>query len=192
MKNLLFAFLLLFIFGCESSDEFTGYTTNSGEFKDLGEPFKLKLLSGAEICMQKSVDDFVFIECLAQNQDIKSEFTNKFIKSGEKKPTIFFFFTTWCPACKSEFALFNEISKNAAINVIGVLLEEKPEAKVREFIKNNKIEFEVAFDGAKSIASALGGVAGTPYILLLDENRKIVAKYIGKTDKNELLRALRK
>jgi len=97
--------------------------------------------------------------------------------SGIKgKPAIIFFWTTWCPHCSREIRELNKeysAIKKAGISVYIVNIGES-EHKVRMFLKNMSINFDVLLD-RDSFAAESFDIMGVPTYVLLDKKGKVVS-----------------
>lgn len=180
--------------------------------REIGEPFALTLRGGGQIVLQKSENGFKFegsnLNCADEQSPslrpglatpepsasvtrptTRTKFIDSNLKSGAgKTPVLFAFFNTWCPPCRAEIPLFNDLAERYAgrVIVVGVLLEEKSASFMEKWIKMHKPRYEIATSGGVEFAGELGDVIGTPYTLLLAPSGEIVAKYLGHTDKDTL------
>lgn len=102
--------------------------------------------------------------------------------NSEDKLVLFYFFTTWCPPCKAEIVHLNNLATKYEdrLKIIGVLLEDKDEKELNDFIKEQKINFDIATgDNNYTFLKVLGDINGIPYILLYDQNGKNINNYLG-------------
>ena len=115
--------------------------------------------------------------------NIKLENEKIILRDHPNKIVLLNFFTTWCPACKAEIPNLIQLQnsyKNDFV-VISVLLEEmKTNEQIKEFIKDFKINYEVA-NSPESIelARSLGGIKSIPTMFLIDRNNNVFQKYVG-------------
>ena len=102
--------------------------------------------------------------------------------------------TIWdvtCPDCMSDLPKMEQTFKNLQKKVlewVGVAIKTTPE-KATQFTEKNGLTFLSLLDPDKKVTADLK-VAKTPYTLLLDPNRKVMAAYQG-TNK-EILAAKQK
>jgi thiol-disulfide isomerase/thioredoxin len=100
------------------------------------------------------------------------------------KPLIVNFWARWCGPCRQEIpalAKLRNAQKKAGLEVIGIGLEDKPEA-VREFAKAYEMDYPVllAKDKGIPLMQALGNTkAGLPFTVVIDRSGKMVSKKLG-------------
>jgi peroxiredoxin len=96
------------------------------------------------------------------------------------KPYILFFWTTWCPYCRTELESLN---RNAAaysqegLTVIPVNVQERAE-KILSFAKARKLTFRIFMDSEAELAKAYE-VLGIPTYILVDSAGSL--RYRGHT-----------
>lgn len=91
------------------------------------------------------------------------------------KSVILFFFTTWCPHCRSVIPfLYDNIGKfkKEGIDLITVDVGESP-AKIKSYLNSKKVDFDVLLDSNSSV-SRLYSVVGVPTFVFISEDGKIV------------------
>lgn len=167
IKNLIIAFLLVFAYGCSKNEdnEDNGTTKTiqkTSAVKDYTKEFELSLNDGTQIQMKKRDDGF----------DIKNN----------DKAILFAFFTTWCPPCKAEIPNLVSLQNkfHDEIKIVGVLMEDKTNTQINDFIKQYNINYDIASgDSNYYFAKALGGVVGIPFIVIYYPNGKYATHYIG-------------
>lgn len=89
--------------------------------------------------------------------------------------TVVVFWATWCGPCQVELKRLNQMildHKIKANQVLAISVQESKET-VDVFLKNNKYEFLVALDETGK-ASESYHVRGTPTVVFIDENSRIV------------------
>lgn len=100
------------------------------------------------------------------------------------KPLIVNFWARWCGPCRQEIpelAKLRAAHRKDGLEVIGIGLEDKPEA-VREFAKAYDMDYPVllAKDKGIPLMQALGnGKGGLPYTIAIDRQGHVVAKKLG-------------
>ncbi|WP_163258547.1 TlpA disulfide reductase family protein, partial [Campylobacter fetus] len=128
-RSLIIAFLLIFAYGCskEGKNEETSESSSAVIGEDYSRAFSLSLNSGKTIYMQRSQKGF----------DIEDN----------NKAVLFAFFATWCPPCKAEIPylvnLQDKFEKN--LRVVGVLMEDRTNDEIKEFIKMYNINYDIAY-----------------------------------------------
>lgn len=112
---------------------------------------------------------------------------NKLIEKG---PVMISFWATWCTPCKEEMKKLQPVYekyKDQGFTYLAVNQDnQKSLAKVKSFINANGYTFPVVLDTDKSIFEAYNGI-GMPYSLLIDMNKKIVAKHLGYVTGDEVI-----
>jgi len=92
------------------------------------------------------------------------------------KPTILFFWTTWCPYCREELKQLNtmqlELSKNNT-QVLAINVEE-PAEKVQRFILNNPVRYKVLLDKDATVSEDYG-ILGVPTYVFIDKERRVAS-----------------
>lgn len=95
------------------------------------------------------------------------------------RPVLLTFGASWCPDCRVEAPLLEEIhQKNSDLVIILVDIKESPEV-VQEFVKEFKISHLVLLDSTGEIMD-LYEIFAIPTELFIDENGIIQAKIIEK------------
>ncbi len=178
MKNKYLLLLLLFLFtGCEDNKAkliTQNDVKNSSELKkDTSKTYNLKTTDGQIIKL--TVNDNVLIADKIEN-----------------KMVLINFWATWCPPCKKEIPVFNEIYEKYKDNfiVIGVLYEKDVDANaLANFIKENNIKFPVTISEDENfrMAKDFGDVKKVPESFLYSKEGLFLEKYIGVVDEKKLV-----
>jgi len=95
------------------------------------------------------------------------------------KPTLLSFWTTWCGYCRRQtpvlvdaYARYGE-----SVQFVGINVREDQE-QVVDYVKSNGISYPIALDLDGQVASRYG-ITGFPTTYFLDEEGRIVARYVG-------------
>ncbi|MCE2435578.1 MAG: carboxypeptidase regulatory-like domain-containing protein [Candidatus Latescibacteria bacterium] len=90
-----------------------------------------------------------------------------------KKAVLIDFWATWCPPCIDEIPTIKRIAetyRDQGLEVVGVSLDREEKA-LRDFVKEEKLNYVQVFDEEKSDAIAKSyGVWGIPSVFLVDKN----------------------
>lgn len=172
MKAILLSIALLFFTACfdkkeEKKEESEQTTTTPAkvEFNKLIK-FPLNFYNSDEIFSLKRLN--------LDNKDMEFSSNDKII--------MFYFFTTWCAPCKAENPHINNLALKYKdrLKIIGVLLEDKSDEEIAEFIKANEISFDIATgDNNYTLLKVLDDIKGIPYIALYDQDGKNINNYVG-------------
>jgi len=87
-----------------------------------------------------------------------------------KKPSIMFFWATWCPHCRVQLKELNDMKDELAAKDINVILVDVGETaeQVGAYLKRNNIDFDVFIDGDSSISEQYG-LIGVPTFFFIDK-----------------------
>jgi thiol-disulfide isomerase/thioredoxin len=107
------------------------------------------------------------------------------------------FWATWCEPCVAEIPLLNAIGKrHPDATIVGISMDEnKDEAKVREFIKQHKMQYQVYLrKGGEDFEAMVNSIdpnwiGGLPATFIYRNGKRIFSK-TGQLKKGELERIL--
>jgi peroxiredoxin len=103
------------------------------------------------------------------------------LSSYQNKPTILFFWTTWCPYCRKEIKELNRLypeMKKEGISVFAINIGEA-NYKVQNFFKNYELNLRVLVD-RDSLSADKYNILGVPTYVFIADSGSVVA------DKNNL------
>ena len=113
-------------------------------------------------------------------------------------PVIVSFFATWCKPCQRELSaiaeVYDEWQDETGVEVIAVSIDEGQSInRVKPLVAANGWPYRVLLDPNGELKRALG-IQLSPYVVVLDEDGKMIYKHNGYTDgaENELLEVLTK
>lgn len=117
---------------------------------------------------------------------------------GPGKPVIVSFFATWCKPCQRELSaiaeVYDEWQEDTGVEVIAVSIDEAQSInRVKPLVDAKNWPYRVLLDPNGELKRALG-IQLIPYVVVIDENGKIIYKHNGYTDgaENELREVLDK
>jgi len=105
-----------------------------------------------------------------------------------RQPVLLLFWATWDePSRKQVDALRPVVAQfgSNSVAVVGIALDEKGPAAVREFVRAKDVPFPVAMI-TYDVLQDYGGVTAIPTLVLLDRNHNIIRRYVGVTDTKTL------
>jgi len=92
-----------------------------------------------------------------------------------KQPVLLFFWTTWCPFCRSELKVLNDMYatlQKDGIEVLAINVGEV-QSKVEDFVKNYYLAYKVLLDRDTRVSQSYE-VAGVPTYALIDKEGYVV------------------
>lgn len=116
------------------------------------------------------------------------------LSSLRGKAVIVDFWDTWCPPCRKAMPHLQELSETYSddLVVVGVAFGREGEAKVRSYIKDNGLTFEmVLFNNDPGLIRAFGGLQSIPTTFLIDADGIIREKWVGGFGKETYEKGIR-
>lgn len=107
------------------------------------------------------------------------------------KPVVVNFWASWCPPCKKEMPLFNELSSKYKKDKLTVLMIDMTDGQretintAKKFISDNNYNMNVLYD-KDSTAAINYNIESIPRTLFIDKNGYIIKDQIGEITKEEL------
>ncbi|WOP17150.1 TlpA disulfide reductase family protein [Ottowia sp. SB7-C50] len=105
------------------------------------------------------------------------------------KVTLVNFWATSCTACVAEMpqivATYDKF-KDRGYDTLAVAMSYDPPSYVVNFAETRKLPFKVALDNTGKVAEAWGDVKLTPTTYIVDKQGRIVKKYVGAPNFDEL------
>jgi peroxiredoxin len=99
------------------------------------------------------------------------------------------FWATTCAACVAEMPAIVDTHRRfgaRGYDTLAVAMRYDPPALVSRFAEGRALPFGVAIDNTGLIAQGFGGVELTPTTFVLDRQGRVVKRYVGIPDFNEL------
>jgi thiol-disulfide isomerase/thioredoxin len=111
--------------------------------------------------------------------------------STKGKVVLFQFWTTWCPYCKSEESLVNDIASQFADKGLIVLAVDVGESKkvVQQYLKDHPRKCHIVMTGDTNLA-AMYAATRYPIYVVIDRDGKIVDTQRGSGGERRLRRSL--
>ncbi len=97
--------------------------------------------------------------------------------------TVVNFWATWCEPCRVEMpALQSLLTRHdaRAVAVVGVMVDQVSDEVARKFASDLGISYPIIADGIE-LAARWGGVALVPTTFLVNDQGRIVRRYVGAT-----------
>jgi len=188
-NQLVYEFLIDFlIHGFESIgfEKGLGYIANASTLDQFCENTerKLKLENKLELIKKlaigKPAPDFTTTDILG-NKVVLSEIT--------AKETILVFWASWCPHCEEVMPVINSYY-DGGINyeVIAISIDESEDDLMKSLEETNYSWINIAeFEGWNGAIVEEYGIVATPSVFILDEDKKIIGKPIGKNELKKFL-----
>ena len=106
--------------------------------------------------------------------DLKSNPVNLSVQTG--KPSILFFWTTWCPYCRTELRQLNKMSSQMEREGLVVFAIDVGEAgyKVDKFLKDYALNLRVLIDKNGEAAENYG-IRGVPTYIFINKDGRVVS-----------------
>ena len=105
-------------------------------------------------------------------------------------PTVLNLWGSWCPPCRAEMPLLQELSEQAGdrVRVVGVISKDGlPQAE--SFATDSGVTFSSAFDGEGELMAQLG-INNLPYTYFLGADGELAHVEVGPVTSTDELRAL--
>jgi len=101
------------------------------------------------------------------------------------KIVILDFWDTWCPPCLKEIPDFVELYnkyQDQDFVIIGLAFGREGKERVESFAKEQGIQYPLAIANL-TVLNAYGPIKGIPTTMIIDQNGKIINRYIGFREK---------
>jgi peroxiredoxin len=89
---------------------------------------------------------------------------------SSSNPQIIYFFAEWCPICKGQNGAMSSIAED--YRVLGVAMQSGNDQQVRDYLKQQAIDFPVINDESGALTRAFG-VHGVPATFIVDQQGQV-------------------
>ena len=106
--------------------------------------------------------------------------------SANNKPTLVYFWRTWCPVCKVTSPMVNSVNLNQDYQVISIAVASGTDEEINTFMQQHDYRFDVINQQNQSPARALSqqwGAMALPAIYIVDAENNIRFVTSGVTSK---------
>lgn len=105
--------------------------------------------------------------------DLKNE--QFYLSDFKGKPVVLFFWTTWCPYCREELSMLDDMRAQLSRDGIEIFAVNAGESsgKVLRLLGNRPVSYRVLLDTDYEVAHAFG-IAGVPTYILIDKEGRVV------------------
>ncbi len=90
--------------------------------------------------------------------------------SDPNSPRLLYFFAEWCPICRAQNSVINNI--HSSVPVLGIAMQSGTTQRVRRYAGEQELAFPVVNDESGQISRAYG-VNGVPAVFILDSRGQI-------------------
>jgi len=123
------------------------------------------------------------------NFSLPDLYTEKNISSDEifkdSKFYILNIWASWCMPCRDEHPLLMQLNKNSKIKIIGLNYKDSL-VNAKSFINKFGNPYSLIVTDKKGIISIELGAYGVPETYIIDENKKIIKKFVGPLNNKAL------
>ena len=103
------------------------------------------------------------------------------------------FWATWCVPCIGEIPGYIRLQEKYGkdgLAIVGISLDEKPPAEVKQFVKDRKMNYQVVM-GSEEVQQLFGGLDSIPTTFLIDRTGTIRDRKIGAEPAEEYERKIK-
>ncbi len=132
-----------------------------------------------EVTLNQKIDLVNLHKAIDKSSNIKINYNNY-------KSIVVTFWATWCPSCKSENKVFNEVTKKYKdILILGVCMDREKDA-LDNYLKTNKLLFNT-FNVTKEISTLFDDIVAVPTHFIINNTDGSYLKKLGLLKENELI-----
>jgi len=157
------------------------YAALSSNYKTNNENLAEKSTSQQEVKKIPAPDFTVFD---AQGNKVKlSDFAGQ--------PVVLNFWASWCPPCKAEMPIFNEVYADSKNDIVFLMIDlvdgqRETQAKGQQYVDDQGFSFPIYFDNDQEAGSAYK-ISAIPTTLFIDSDGNIVSSNQGAINKEALI-----
>ena len=108
---------------------------------------------------------------------------------GKNKFTLVNIWASWCAPCRLEHSLLMDLKEKTDINIIGLNYKDKKNSAVKFLEEFGNPFSKILTDPDGTISISLGAY-GVPETFLVNDKSKIIKKYIGPLENDNILEIL--
>jgi len=107
------------------------------------------------------------------------------------QPVVLNFWASWCPPCKAEMPVFNEVYADLQNDIVFLMVDlvdgpRETQAKGQQYVNDQNFSLPIYFDNDQEAYSAYG-ITAIPTTLFIDSDGNIVSSNQGAINKETLL-----
>ena len=114
--------------------------------------------------------------------------SNDFIENN--KFTLINIWSSWCVPCRSEHYELMDLNKKTNLNIVGLNYKDKKNNAIK-FLNELGNPFSIVLTDPEGIISILLGAYGVPETYLLNNESKVIKKYIGPLTNENILEIIK-
>jgi len=101
------------------------------------------------------------------------------------------FWASWCPPCKAEMPIFNEVYADSKNDIVFLMIDlvdgqRETQAKGQQYVDDQGFSFPIYFDNDQEAGSAYK-ISAIPTTLFIDSDGNIVSSNQGAINKEALI-----
>jgi len=102
------------------------------------------------------------------------------LEAYKGKVVLLNFWATWCGPCRAEIPSLIRIQEayKDRLQIIGMDVDDDDEEQLREFVKDQGINYPVAMTSVP-LRLAYGGIGALPTVFVINQDSKVVQKHVG-------------
>ena len=102
------------------------------------------------------------------------------LEAYKGKVVLLNFWATWCGPCRAEIPSLIRIQEayKDRLQIIGMDVDDDDQEQLREFVKNQGINYAVATTSVP-VRLAYGGIGALPTVFIINQDSKVVQKHVG-------------